>query len=49
VRNDVVRYKPRPLKPGEADPVSTMLPATHPCRVDRATRRWTCVLQMRES
>lgn len=42
VRNGAVRFKPRPLKPDEHDPVRDQLPAKHPCRWQKDERSWLC-------
>lgn len=42
VHNGKVRFRPRPLKEGEPDPVKAKLPAIHPCRWQKTERLWSC-------
>lgn len=42
VQNARVRFVPRPLKDGEADPIRAHLPPIHPCRWQKAEKLWSC-------
>lgn len=45
VRNSKVKYRPRPLLVGEADPMKAHMPVVHPCRWQKAARLWACAFR----
>lgn len=45
VRNDVVRFLPRPLQEGEIDPIPEILPLKHPCTFIKPKRHWVCLFE----
>ena len=44
VNNNKVKFHPRPLARGEADPIKKILPAQHPCKWQDKNQSWLCRL-----